>query len=194
MYVRIDELLQGIGSEFVKAFHDNLVQENKVLENFCIGVETPIVYVLNEGRGAFGLSSLLRESGYAATAECKAPRRGKKIDPFPSMRNASLGLSLACFPFSHQTTQVLIGLLANCLPGGARQALPVATDGILAPRELFIQKGVGEPTRGQTRFLLQSFVESLGSLLHSSFSKIGVEQVDFECGLPGIDGHRPLHL
>ena len=101
MYVRSNELFQGMSPEFVKAINNKLVEEHKregdllyssgdpanyfyILEEghvtLTYGPTSCIVYVLNKGGEAFGLSSLLRESVYAATAQCRAQSKLKKIE------------------------------------------------------------------------------------------------------------------
>ena len=101
MYVRANELFQGMSPEFVKAVNSKLVEEHKqegdllyrsgdpanyfyILEEghvtLTYGPTSCIVYVLNKGGEAFGLSCLLRESVYAATAQCRAPSKLKKIE------------------------------------------------------------------------------------------------------------------
>lgn len=100
MYVPSSELFQGVTPDFLRALNDNLVKEQRgageilyksgepathfyILEEGLVtlsyGPHSCIVYVLNKGGETFGLSSLLRESVYAATAECKAPSKLKKI-------------------------------------------------------------------------------------------------------------------
>ncbi|MEW6440579.1 MAG: cyclic nucleotide-binding domain-containing protein [bacterium] len=101
MFIIMEDVFAGMSKESVKAIRALFTEEQKragdlvyksgdsadyfyILDKghvtLSYGQLASITYVLNQGGEGFGLSSLLRDSAYSATAQCKSPSRIRKVE------------------------------------------------------------------------------------------------------------------